>query len=248
MLIQTLNQFNLEHYWKPTDKPKLIIGDIHGCANELIKLIDYSKSMIQNLEVILVGDLFDRGPHNKEVFDYVKQNNFKRVMGNHCDKLMRYCKNNPVHIGDGLQETIDQINLENPRRKLEMLEFLTGTPEVIEEELFQVVHACPYSPRMFGEKKEFEGEKIRFNWWDFWKGKLTIYGHYWFDQIVITSNTIGIDTSCVIGGSLTGVILPHGIIVSVAAEKNYLAHNRKTLELFEIEKRAWEYWKNTKVW
>jgi serine/threonine protein phosphatase 1 len=46
----------------------LIIGDIHGCYNELQDLLD--KSGIGDDEpIIALGDLFDRGPYPLQVFE-----------------------------------------------------------------------------------------------------------------------------------------------------------------------------------
>ena len=49
----------------------IIIGDIHGCNKELCALLDKVKPEKDD-QVILLGDLFDRGPESWEVFHTVK--------------------------------------------------------------------------------------------------------------------------------------------------------------------------------
>ncbi|MND08149.1 hypothetical protein D3C83_305860 [compost metagenome] len=48
-----------------------------------------------------------------------------------------------------------------------------------------------------------------------------IYGHTPRPEVVRTKWTLGIDTSCVLGGKLTAVIVPGFEIVQVRARKRY---------------------------
>lgn len=57
-----------------------IIGDVHGCYLTLRALID---KLEKDSKIIFVGDLIDRGPRSKEVVQFVKENNFDCVLGNH---------------------------------------------------------------------------------------------------------------------------------------------------------------------
>jgi len=60
-----------------------VIGDVHGCLDELkelIKDIDRTKTRI-----ILTGDLIDRGRDSKGVINFVRDNNIECVQGNHED-------------------------------------------------------------------------------------------------------------------------------------------------------------------
>ena len=45
-------------------KKTLFISDVHGCSEELKKLVD----KVKPTRIILLGDLFKKGPHPKEVF------------------------------------------------------------------------------------------------------------------------------------------------------------------------------------
>ena len=57
----------------------LIIGDVHGCSFELRKMI----SVVLPSKVILVGDLFTKGPDPKGVWDLIQKHKMKAVLGNH---------------------------------------------------------------------------------------------------------------------------------------------------------------------
>ncbi|TWI53281.1 bis(5'-nucleosyl)-tetraphosphatase PrpE [Halalkalibacter nanhaiisediminis] len=98
-----------------------IIGDIHGCYDELIALLlslGYQK--FDNIFVHpegrklgFVGDLTDRGPRSLEVINLVaslvENNQAYYVPGNHCDKLYRYFLGRNVQIRHGLETTVAEL-------------------------------------------------------------------------------------------------------------------------------------------
>ena len=72
----------------------IIIGDIHGCNRELCALLEKVKPGPED-RLILLGDLFDRGPDSWEVFQTVKElaeafgERFVLLRGNHEDYLLQ---------------------------------------------------------------------------------------------------------------------------------------------------------------
>jgi Calcineurin-like phosphoesterase len=58
----------------------VVIGDVHGCFNTLVALIDKCP---KDEQFCLVGDLIDRGPHSSRVVDLVIEQGWHCVMGNH---------------------------------------------------------------------------------------------------------------------------------------------------------------------
>lgn len=71
----------------------LIIGDVHGCIDELQSLIHKSTNEHNNgipfQAVILVGDLCNKGPQSAKVIRYVRtQPNMISVRGNHDDRAL----------------------------------------------------------------------------------------------------------------------------------------------------------------
>ncbi|HEX8995265.1 MAG TPA: metallophosphoesterase [Ktedonobacterales bacterium] len=98
-----------------------IIGDVHGCYDELVELLetlgyqreDDSMRHQAGRRAIFVGDLVDRGPKVTQVarlaMRMVAKGQALCVPGNHDIKLMRALEGRHVYIAHGLQETLDQI-------------------------------------------------------------------------------------------------------------------------------------------
>lgn len=75
------------------EKRMAVIGDVHGCYEELMELIDalgFFEGKVDKL--IFVGDLIDKGPDSKKVIEWAKvwKNSCHFVMGNHEEKHIRY--------------------------------------------------------------------------------------------------------------------------------------------------------------
>lgn len=106
-----------------------IIGDIHGCADELQTLLgqlgygvawsedrgDRTVTITppEGRKVVFVGDLVDRGPNSPDALriamSMVAAGTAYCVQGNHERKLGRWLEGRKVTIAHGLQETIDQL-------------------------------------------------------------------------------------------------------------------------------------------
>ena len=96
-----------------------VIGDIHGCDDELRELLEklgYDEDFAhpENRRLVFVGDLVDRGPKTPEVLTRVMDAALSGrafcVPGNHDDKLFRALSGKPVTVSHGLQESLDQIS------------------------------------------------------------------------------------------------------------------------------------------
>ncbi len=98
-----------------------IIGDVHGCFQELIELVEklgYERHNgiyihPQGRRLISVGDVADKGQKNISCLnfwiDQVAQGGAFWVHGNHCNKLYRYFLGNHVHISHGLENTVAEL-------------------------------------------------------------------------------------------------------------------------------------------
>lgn len=111
-----------------------IIGDIHGCYDELKALISklgykWEGSVPvhpDKRKLVFLGDLTDRGPESIKVIELVSQlvgrNLAYYTPGNHCNKLYRYFKGNNVQIIHGLETTVREYETLHPNRKREIKE------------------------------------------------------------------------------------------------------------------------------
>ena len=102
-----------------------IIGDIHGCYDELCVLLEKLGYQGREVEgrrvpvnesgrrVIFLGDLVDRGPNSPEVLrlvmDMVAAGQALCVQGNHESRLVRKLNGKDVKITHGLAETMAQF-------------------------------------------------------------------------------------------------------------------------------------------
>lgn len=114
-----------------------IIGDIHGCYDELCALLSKLGYQIsvnnvnsaenneqilntpsvqapQGRKAIFLGDLVDRGPKSPEVLklvmSMVSSGCAIAVPGNHDIKLMRHLRGKKVQLTHGLAETVEQLS------------------------------------------------------------------------------------------------------------------------------------------
>ena len=63
----------------------IIIGDVHGCLDELQELLAKCEYNPDTTRVVLVGDLVNKGPKSAECVRYVREQGFACVRGNHDD-------------------------------------------------------------------------------------------------------------------------------------------------------------------
>ena len=61
----------------------IIIGDVHGCYDTLVALLDKIPQEEKDKGVVFCGDLIDRGPKSKQVIELVRNSSYKCVKGNH---------------------------------------------------------------------------------------------------------------------------------------------------------------------
>jgi protein phosphatase len=103
-----------------------IIGDVHGCYEELCLLLERLGYVSEEREgrrlfshpagrrVIFLGDLVDRGPKTPEVLrlamDMVATGAALCVQGNHESRLLRRLNGRDVKLTHGLVETLAQID------------------------------------------------------------------------------------------------------------------------------------------
>ena len=129
-----------------TDKKSLtgpfdIIGDIHGCFDELVQLLEDMGYLIEKLgtghyevqhpqgrQAFFVGDLVDRGPQNvnvlRLVMDMVNSGSALCVPGNHDVKLQRYLDGKKVKLNYGLEVTVEEIQSQPQSYREEVSEFI----------------------------------------------------------------------------------------------------------------------------
>jgi protein phosphatase len=166
---EQINEIEIERQplWtnrKAEHGPFDIIGDIHGCFDELRELLiqlgyqfheDGGASHPQGRKAIFVGDLVDRGPKTPDVLRLVMRmvgdGNAMCVAGNHDVKLMKKLKGRDVRITHGLKQSLEQLEAHPPEFKKEVAQFIDGLIShfVLDDGKLVVAHG--------GMKREFQG-------------------------------------------------------------------------------------------
>ena len=144
-----------------------IIGDVHGCADELELLlaelgykVEWDGKVVavtppEGRRAFFVGDLVDRGPRSPDVLriarHMVEAGTAMAVVGNHDDKLKRHLSGRNVKVSHGLAETIEQFAAEPPEFAGAMRKWLDWLVShyVLDDGRLVVAHA--------GLKEEMQG-------------------------------------------------------------------------------------------
>lgn len=71
-----------------TSGRRIVIGDVHGHYRGLMDLMDLV-APTSNDQVYFLGDLIDRGPQSAQVVEFVKENNYSCLLGNHEQMLLK---------------------------------------------------------------------------------------------------------------------------------------------------------------
>lgn len=159
---------NLKHEHGPFD----IIGDVHGCFDELTDLLTqlgysiekqpgsagatgYSVKPPEGRKVVFLGDLVDRGPKIPDVLRLAmsmrKAGTALVVPGNHDIKLLRKLRGRDVQVTHGLADSLEQLEKETPEYRAQVSEFLDELVShyVLDDGKLVVAHA--------GMKEEMQG-------------------------------------------------------------------------------------------
>lgn len=159
-----LNREPLYNNLKYVQGPFDIIGDIHGCFEELAMLMNdlgysftknntaistpyYNITGPEGRKMIFLGDLVDRGPDSPEVLKLVmsavQQGIAYCVPGNHDMKLLKKLTGKQVQLTHGLAETMEQLAHEPPEFIEEVKTFLDKliSHYVLDEGKLVVAHA-----------------------------------------------------------------------------------------------------------
>ena len=243
-----------------------VIGDVHGCYDEMIAL--YEKAIAENDNqlfdyVILVGDVCNKGPKSMAVIRHLRKN-FPRwlsVRGNHehsilkaalgmADSSLKQSKYNWLVAGDEYSNSDAVTTLSD-----EDVVWMANLPYTIripchitgDEYDTIIVHAglipgvrledmdahamvvmreleCPITARSNLPNEDYENSARTAPWASLWNGpEHVIFGHDAKRGLQQYEYASGLDTGCVYGKKLTGIILPQRKVVQVDARKPYVS-------------------------
>lgn len=228
-----------------------IIGDIHGCCDELellLRKLGYVKTdgvyaHPDGRKAAFLGDFCDRGNRNADVLrlvmDMVRSGNAIAVPGNHDVKLLKHLRGKSIAMTHGIDKTIAEIDAQGDAFKSEAAEFIDSliSHYVLDDGKLVIAHAGlkqEYIGRGSARVREFclygettgetdsYGLPVRLDWAADYRGRGTVvYGHIAGKEVKSQNNTFCIDTGCVFGGKLTAFRYPEKEIVDVDARQQY---------------------------
>lgn len=202
----------------------IVIGDIHGCYNELKELVSYLESEKvydkNNDKLIFLGDYIDRGENSRGVIRYVRKlqeenNNVIALMGNHEDMAVSYFDGDPFSSWtiNGYEHTLRSYIGHTDEFESD-LEWMRNLPLYHEDENFIYVHAGVNLNKDIAKQDRdtllWIRDEFIYNTKDYYKR--VVFGHSpSIDKPYYTmNNSICIDTGCVFGGSLTALVIEDG--------------------------------------
>lgn len=196
----------------------IIVGDVHGCPDELAALLS-ELSFSSGDTLVFVGDLIARGPDSLGVLDIARQTGAIVVRGNHEQRLLDWKEH-------GERVTLGRMHREIAEA-LRPIDWKLLESSELEWELpahgLRVVHAGidPHLPleaqtnearlniRTVIERRGQSSSRVL--WGAAYKGPTHIvFGHNAAPGLQLHPFATGLDTGCVYGGRLTAMVLPEG--------------------------------------
>jgi hypothetical protein len=210
----------------------LFIGDVHSCADELSALLDRA-ALVTGDRVRFTGDLLSRGPKPHQVLSLFRSVSGMAALGNHEQRLIaahqaRLRGEKGPRLSASHLAIVNELSPED-WQLLESLPLLVDVPEhgVV------VAHAG-VDPRLpLSEQDPWVVTHIRSidrdgkpseRWGEPWGARYhgpphIVFGHNARKSPQLHAFATGLDTGCVYGGALTGMVLLDGQAPPAPAER-----------------------------
>jgi hypothetical protein len=209
----------------------IVIGDVHGCLDELLALVARCQRSDED-RVVLVGDLVAKGPDSVGVVAWARETGADAVLGNHDAHVLRALEDDgrAQHVAvaktltpeDAAWLAARPLWLRLPGRSREVAHLVVHgglvpgvALEAQEREYLLNLRSIAADGR---PSKRIEGTP----WGALWPGpEHVVHGHDAVRGLQRHAHATGLDTGCVYGRELTALVLPAGELVSVPARRAY---------------------------
>ena len=202
-----------------------IVGDVHGCAKSLERLLE---KIPEDRQLFSTGDLIDRGPDSKRVISLCIERGIRSVMGNHEHMFLDYIDGAPyygsgTYFMNGGDKTINGYKEGLPDQHME---YINTLPLYIETEHFFLSHAGVHFLQTIEEACDLSLDMQHNILWNRAGladlGKTQVVGHNMQRNVTKEMKedkliSINIDTGCCNPhfGRLTAISFPDGKVLSV---------------------------------
>jgi hypothetical protein len=214
----------------------IVVGDIHGCYDELRDLLDKAALGSQD-RVVSVGDLVVKGEKNREVLDlFMEDERFSAVLGNHDRALQRYWRGEGVALKESQERARAELAAAGETR---YSAYIQSLPLTIDLGSHLVVHAgvrpgvalAAQSVEDLTELRTLGGDRTDREgvpWYERYDGEQTVlFGHWPAPEPRRGPHALGLDTGCVYGFQLTAYVIETGEFLSVQARRAYEEPKRR---------------------
>jgi hypothetical protein len=223
----------------------VVIGDVHGCLDELTELVRRCGGR-RGARVVLVGDLVAKGPDSAGVVQWAREEDVTAVLGNHDAHVLCLRPGAEARRDDGKSAKADHVAVARDLGPKDW-DWLAARPlwtrledgdedEDDDGAGHLVVHGglVPGVPLAEQRREHLlnlrsftaDGEPSRrldgVPWASRWRGPAhVVFGHDATRGLQRHPFATGLDTGCVYGRELTALVLPEGKLVSVHAHRAY---------------------------
>lgn len=189
------------------------IGDIHGCLQELVGMLNHVEEQETSGHIVFVGDYIDRGPDSRGVLDIVMAGprregwRWTTLKGNHEDMMVRAYRYGgqqmAIWVENGGYKTLSSFGGAVPD---EVVQWCAALPVIHTDDHRIFVHAGIDENLPLDRQREHDLLWKRFSEGytaDFW-GRHVCHGHTPLPgNPRTTGNRTNIDSGCVFGGGLS---------------------------------------------
>ena len=209
----------------------IIIGDLHGCHDEAIDLLDRVGACTSD-RVVFAGDLVDRGPKPRECVELAMRH--ECILGNHEEKHLQQRHRPDERLSPDHLRTRRALGPEH-YAYFERLPLFIRLPEhgaavvhagalpgvpLEDQDAYHLLHAQCIRPPA---RKSYWPSKAPADhtfWTNHWRGpERLVFGHTVVDRPLVSEHAVGIDTGAAFGGPLTALVLPGWELVSVPSRQ-----------------------------
>jgi serine/threonine protein phosphatase 1 len=205
----------------------LIIGDIHGCYDELQALLDLA-AVSDDEPILAIGDILDKGEQPGQVLDFfLNHPQASSLRGNHEERHLRWViqHEKPPLAQQITRERLGEVRYDQAIEYMRQMPLYADLPDIL------VIHAyleCGI-PLAYQDTGLLTGTdyELPLDWHEqYTDEKPLAFGHKDYSggknqAFVIPGRIYALDSRCVTGGQLSALKLPEWDIISVPARANH---------------------------
>jgi hypothetical protein len=219
----------------------LVIGDLHGCGEEFAELLHVARRERCDARLVLVGDLFTKGPRPDMVVDLIMEH---RAEGRRVDLV---CGNHDLRLLESLRRrdaghSLDSIAASELQaiRLLDRADRLVAARRLLAEAVgcvclrghgWTVLHGgvipgAGLAGTSDHDKIHLKAAPGETPWWELYDGRdgLLIVGHKpLLEPLMMRRDgrplVVNVDTGCAYGGALTGYCVEEERFLQVSSQQ-----------------------------